>query len=72
MLAAGHRLLDEVAEVRVELGRAAGDVDGVRARPVERGEAEVDRLAIHVLRQPIGPGVHVAVAAGHVAEPCPR
>ena len=55
--------------MRVELGRAAGDVDRVGARPVERGEAEVDRLAIHVLRHAIGPGVHVAMAAGHVAEP---
>ena len=68
VLAARHGLVDEVAEVGVQLGRPAGDVDRVRGRPVEGREAEVDRLPVHVLRHPIGPGVDVAVAAGHVAE----
>ncbi len=68
VLAARHGLVDEVAEVGVQLGRPAGDVDRVRGRAVEGREAEVDRLPIHVLRHPVGPGVDVAVAAGHVAE----
>ena len=67
-LPALHRLVDEVPEVRVQLRRAAGEVDGVRAGAVERREAGVDRLAVHHLVGAVGPGVDVAVPAGHVAE----
>ena len=67
-LAARHAFVHQVAEVRVELGRAAGDVDRGRRGAVERGEAQVDRLAAHHLGGAVGPGVDVAMAAGHVAQ----
>ena len=62
------RLVHEVPEVRVQLGRPARQVDRVRARPVEGREARLRRRAVHHLVGPVGPGVDVAVPARHVAE----
>jgi hypothetical protein len=67
-LAARHAFVHQVAEVRVEFGRAAGDIDRSRRGAVERGEAQVDRLAAHHLGGAVGPGVDVAMAASHVAQ----
>src|SRR5690606_2469869 len=66
--------LDEEGEVRVEFGRAAGEVHGVGRgvrsgeNAVEGGHARLGRGAVHVLVRPVRPGVDVAVAARHVAQ----
>ena len=52
----------------MQLRRAAGDVDRVRRGLVERAKAGVDRFAAHHRVAAVGPCVHVAVAAGHVAQ----
>ena len=43
------RRADQSPEMRIELGRAAGDVEGRDAPPREEGEHHVDRLARHFL-----------------------
>jgi hypothetical protein len=63
-----RRLVHEVPEMGIELGRPAGDIHGMGARPVERAKTKVGSLAIHLLRAAVGAGVDVAVPASHVAE----
>ena len=58
---------DEPAEMRVELRRAAGDVDRRDGRPPQHFDALRHRLAGHDL-PPVGTRVDVAVHAGLVAE----
>ena len=68
VLASGRTLIDQIAEVRIELGGAAGEINGVGIAPVEGGEAGVHGFTIHDLPPAVRTGVDVAVAAGHVAE----
>ncbi len=60
-------LLDEPAEVRVELRRSPGDVDHGDVRRRERAQAELERLSVHRLPA-VRTRVHVAMLAGLVAE----
>jgi hypothetical protein len=60
-------LLDQPAEVWVQLRRAAGDVHGGDVGHRQCVEAELHRLAGHDLGA-VRPGVHVAVPAGLVAQ----
>src|ERR1051325_125443 len=62
------RLGDEVAKVGMELGRAAGEVDDGRIRPIERAQAGLDRLVAHHRVGAVRTGVDVTMRAGHVAE----
>jgi hypothetical protein len=60
------RAFDERAEVRVQLGCAARQVELRHGSRFEEGEHVVDRFAAHHL-DPARPGVHVAVQAALVA-----
>jgi hypothetical protein len=52
----------------MQLGRAAGDVDGMRNRLIERAQTRIDRRASHHRVGAVRPCVDVAVTASHVAE----
>jgi hypothetical protein len=58
--------LHQLAEVGMQLGRAAGDVEARRARAREQRQAALDHVARHDLL-PVGSRVDVAVMAGLVA-----
>jgi hypothetical protein len=60
------RAADEMPEMRVQLRRAAGDVDGAHPRCRQHGENLVDRLPGHHLAA-VGTRIDVAVQAGLVA-----
>jgi hypothetical protein len=65
--AARLAFLHEPPEIRVQLGRPAGDVHDGNGRPVERVEAQLHRVARHYFAA-IRPGVHVTVTARLVAQ----
>src|SRR5258708_2040060 len=58
--------LDELPEMRIQLGRAAGDVERADARSLEVAQHRVHRLPVHLLGAR-GTRVDVAVHAGLVA-----
>src|SRR5262249_18950138 len=62
----GARRAYQPAKVRVELRRAAGDVEGRQALSRKEGEPRVDPLARHFLAA-VRAGIDVAVHAGLVA-----
>ena len=68
VLAARARLLDQVAERRVQLRRTTGDVDAMRLRAVQRRETGLDGLCRHHLVGAIRSRVHMTMPAGHVAQ----
>ncbi len=65
--AVGASALDEPAELRVQLGRAAGDVELGNAPELEHAKAGVDDVGWHDLRA-VRSRIHVAVAARLVAQ----
>src|SRR5262245_8172094 len=68
MLASSDGGINEITKAWMQLGRSAGEVDRVGASSTDsRDHCVHDRVGHHCVGS-IGTGIHMTVAAGHVAE----